>query len=309
MNLQQYFNLIKAKKGTIFSVVVLFLLIAMVLTFVQPFRFLSESRLLVVQSAQQGVDPYQVNKANEYVAEVLAKIVPTNSFFNAVMNAGFNIDKNYFPSEAKKQLKKWHSTVIAQPSTKGGIITITVLHTDRNQADQIIRAVNQVMQANHKDYHGNGESVNIRVIDQPFTSELPVEPNVVMNIVLAFAFGLIFALSYIYVFPEKSHDLRLWPKRRKKYEYDQEAIRQVNEALQKLKQRGIGVDNGHVPGALPIVDDYQEYMVEQKKDTNEDSGRYYNDGNRGMDQKVSGDDLDVEDIMRKGDMSNIIRRK
>ena len=107
MDIQSYFQLLSRKKQTIFSLIVLFLVLTMVLTFVQEFKFKAESRLLVVQSAPAGIDPYQVNKANEYVAEVLAKVVATNSFFNESLNAGFNIERDYFPFEPKKQLKKW----------------------------------------------------------------------------------------------------------------------------------------------------------------------------------------------------------
>lgn len=292
MNLQEYLRLIKAKKQTIFSLIVLFLLLALVLTFIQPFKYQASSRLLVVQSAPAGIDPYQVNKANEYVSEVLAKIVPTNSFFNQVMNAGFNIDKTYFPTEPKKQLKKWKSTVIAQPSSKGGIITISVFHSDQGQADQIVRAVDSVLKSTHQQYHGNGDAVSIRIIDQPFTTDMPVKPNVPMNIGLAFAFGLIFALSYIYLFPEEAYDLRMLPRRKKKAKFDQDDIAAVNEALEKLRSRGLRVEAGNVPEKLPIVDDYEEYPVGQEQAS----------------KRGEAEELEMNDILRQGSMGNIRKR-
>lgn len=302
----EFLSLISRKKQTIFSIMVLFLLLVMVLTFVQPFRFRSESRLLVVQSAGQGIDPYQVNKANEYIAEVLSKVVPTNSFFSQVLNSGFNIDRGYFPDDPKKMLKKWQDTVFARPSTKGGIITVSVLHTDKNQADQIIRAVNQVMEAGHGAYHGNAEAVSIRVIDQPFTSELPVKPNVPLNVGLAFAFGLIFALSYIYIFPEEAYDLRLLPRRKKRYRYDEEAIRQVNEALSLLKKKGINPGRGQAPEELPIAGRDSRFVRETEESAN---GSAYQDDNSRQPENRQEEEMDLDAIMRKGNIKNIIREK
>ena len=92
MELINFIQLIKRKKQTIFSVTLLFLLISAILTFVQPFKYASEARLLVVQNASQGVDPYQA----KYIADVLVQVIPTNSFFNEVIKTDFNINKTYF---------------------------------------------------------------------------------------------------------------------------------------------------------------------------------------------------------------------
>jgi capsular polysaccharide biosynthesis protein len=242
MELINFIQLIKRKKQTIFSVTLLFFLISALLTFVQPFKYASEARLLVVQNAPAGVDPYQINKANEYVADVLARVIPTNSFFNEVIKTDFNINKTYFPTDPLKQLKKWKKTVKAYSSNTGGIISISVLHPDKYQSNQIIEAVNSIIKSNHAFYHGSGEQVSVRVIDEPFTSIFPVSPNIPFNLIAGVLFGLIFALSYIFLFPEEAYNLKFWPKRKAKKvnfqvdknQFKKALIKNNNQNLEKL---------------------------------------------------------------------------
>lgn len=242
MELINFIQLIKRKKQTIFSATILFFLISALLTFVQPFKYASEARLLVVQNTPQGVDPYQVNKANEYIADVLAQVIPTNSFFNEVINSDFNINKTYFPTDPLRQLKKWKKTVKTHSSSAGGMISISVLHPDKYQSNQIIEAINSIIQLNHTFYHGSGDQVSVKIIDQPFTSIFPVNPNIPLNLVLGIVFGLIFSLTYIFLFPEEVYNLKFFPKRKAKKvnfqvgeDYFKEALAKKNaENLEKL---------------------------------------------------------------------------
>ena len=250
MNIQEYINVLKQKKQTVFSAVALFLVFAVILTIIQPFKYGSETKILVVQKNQYGVDPYQVNKANEYVGAILADVITSNSFFSEIINSGFSVYRNYFPVRLEDQSKEWKKTVKANSNNRG-IITLSVFHKDKYQADQIIRAINATLKDKHAFYHGSGDNIEIRIIDQPFTSELPVKPNVVLNLLFGILFGLLFALTYAYLFPEDKYNLRLWPQRKSKqrYDYDEEQELEfgngvnrdknydVEEAIKKLRQR------------------------------------------------------------------------
>ena len=96
------------------------------------------------------------------------------------------------------------------------MIAIDVYHTDRAQAEEIAKAVAYVLETSHAQYHGFGNSVTIKEIDRPITSNYPVKPNVVLNFSLAIVFAILFFLCYIYLFPEEKHDLHLWPKKKHK---------------------------------------------------------------------------------------------
>lgn len=216
MELKEFLCLIKRKKQTIASVVILFFILAMILTVIQPFKYGSESKMLVVQNYTSGVDPYVASKSNEYLSSILAKIISSNYFFKEVLESGFNIENDYFYGDAEKQMKKWQKTVQARAINDTGIISISVFHKDKYQAEQINRAINYILKSRHSYYHGGGDSVIVKVIDQPVASKWIVRPNIVMNLILGILLGFILSLCFIYLFPEEKYNFRLIKKSEKK---------------------------------------------------------------------------------------------
>jgi hypothetical protein len=79
---------------------------------------------------------------------------------------------------------------------------VTVYHPDRAQAEKIDRAINYVLMTQNTAYHGSGNAVKIRLIDQPITSSFPVQPNIPLILSLAAALGFVFSLIYIYLLPQ-----------------------------------------------------------------------------------------------------------
>jgi capsular polysaccharide biosynthesis protein len=214
MELINFLRLIKAKKQTILSITAIFFALTMVITFIQPLKYGSESQILVVQDYGAGVDPYVAAKSNDYLSNILAQVVTSNSFFEEVLSSGFNIDKNYFPERADKRLKKWGETVSAKALNDTGIISLNVYHTNQYQTEQIARAVNYVLKTKNSKYHGAGNRVNVMTINEPIVSNWPIEPNVILNTLLGIILGLITSLYYIYLFPEKQYDFSLMPKKK-----------------------------------------------------------------------------------------------
>ncbi|MBI2459466.1 MAG: hypothetical protein HYV53_02855 [Parcubacteria group bacterium] len=211
MELKEFILLLAKNKATMFFVVFIFLILALILTVIQPFKYGANSRVLVIQNFSNP-DPYLAAKSTEYLSNVLAKVIYSNSFFDNVLSSGYFINKNYFGQTVKGQMKIWHKTVSAKAVNDSGIIAINVYHKDRPQAELINRAVIYTLQAKHGLYHGGGNSAAIKVIDQPITSNYPVQPNLILNFGLALALGLVFALTYIYLFPEEKYNIKLAPK-------------------------------------------------------------------------------------------------
>jgi len=249
------FSLIKAKKGTIFSIVILAALLTGVFTFVQPLKYGAESKLLVIQNFPAGADAYSVSRANEYLGGLLADVVSSRTFYDEVMESGFSIDKKYFSSKGdrREEIKNWKKTVKAVSVGDKGIININIYHVDSVQADQIARAVNYVLKTKNQNYHGIQSGVSVKVIDNPIVSSFPIKPNIALNFALAFAFGLIAGLSYVYLFPERKYDLRLWPSRRRRMEresarenFSQDYVRDnwksVSEVLKEREAAGRNCD-------------------------------------------------------------------
>lgn len=213
-----FLSLIGRKKPTIFLSLFMFVLVASALTFTQPLKYGAYSQLLVVQDFDSDIDPYTGSKSTEYLSNVLARVTESDAFFRDVMTSGFNIDQDYFPERADKKMKLWSKTVDAKAINDTGIISVSVYHEDRYQLEQISRAVNHVLRTKNGQYRGGGNKVAVKVIDEPVISNWPAKPNVILNYGLALAFGTVWSLVYIYLFPEEKYDLRLWPRRRSKPE-------------------------------------------------------------------------------------------
>ncbi|MFH0950887.1 MAG: Wzz/FepE/Etk N-terminal domain-containing protein [bacterium] len=273
MELHDFLGLLKAKKQTICSLVVLFLLIGIILTAIQPFKYSSSLRLLVFQSTnnQTALDPYAVTRSNEYLSGVLSKITQSNSFYTRVINANFAIDQNYFGDTAKKQTKEWLKTVSVKTLGDTGIIAITAYHTDKQQAEQIARAVGHVLMTQHTNYHGLGDSVKIKLLDEPITSSYPVRPNLALNLILAIVLGLVFSLSYVYLLPEAKYDIRIFTRKQKLEAWDMpaEAVAEPIQSNELLTAESL---------AESLIDNtnWQEPIVEEPA-SNEEFGKFDND--------------------------------
>lgn len=213
MELNDFFRLIGRRKQSIAVFVVLFFALGVLVSIVQPMRYSSQSKLLVMHKAAQSSDSYTISKSNQYFASLFASVLSSNFFYGEVLNSNFSIDKDYFSGNLRQQMKKWGKTVEARASSDTGIISITVYHTDPSQAEQISTAINYLMKEKGQLFHSYGDNVSIKVIDQPIVSRWPTKPNLPLNALLSSVFGFFVALIYIYAFPGERYDLRISPSR------------------------------------------------------------------------------------------------
>ncbi len=219
--MSDFYLLWQRKRQTIITIVVLSLIITVGATLAQTFKYGSQSKMLVVEKFPAGTDIYAISRSQEYLSALLATVVKTDSFYQQVMESGFNVDQSYFtgyplaPPDKNKILKKWRQTISAQAIDDTGIIEIKVFHPSRYQAEQINKAIDYVLKTKHQQYHGNNNVV-LAEIEAPIISDKIVKPNIPVNIAAGFFFGLTLALFYVYLFPETEYNLRLWPRRRQK---------------------------------------------------------------------------------------------
>ncbi|MDP3956601.1 MAG: Wzz/FepE/Etk N-terminal domain-containing protein [bacterium] len=211
MEFKDYLTLISKRKGIMASFVFAFVILAIILSLLQPFKYGSSSQVLVIQNSSNP-DPYLASKSTEYLSNILAKVISSNSFYENVLDSGYYVNKNYFGQTVKDQMKIWAKTISTKAINDSGIISLNIYHADRSQAELINRAVVFTLQTKHGLYHGGGENVSIKVIDEPITSNYPVKPDLILNFGLALVLGLVFSLIYIYLFPEEKYNLRLIPK-------------------------------------------------------------------------------------------------
>jgi capsular polysaccharide biosynthesis protein len=187
---------------SIFMFGLLGLVLALIISFVQPLRYSSTARLLILQDVGSSVDAYTASRAEERIADNLSTIIYTSTFFDEVLNAGFGINENQFSEEDSKRRREWGRMVKATVARGSGLLTISVYHRDINEAEQIVRAVAQVL----TDQVGNftsGGNVSVRVIDNPLNSRWPVKPNIFANILSGFVLGAFVGMGYVVVQTER----------------------------------------------------------------------------------------------------------
>lgn len=291
MELKEFISLAARKKATIFFMVIIFLILAIILSLIQPFKYGASSQVLVIQNSANP-DPYAISKSAEYLSNILAKVISSNSFFSSVLDSGFFLDKTYFGQTAKEQMKTWNKTVGAKATSDSGIISLTVYHTDRTQAELINRAVVYTLQTKHGLYHGGGD-ISIKVIDEPITGNYPVQPNLILNFGLSLVLGLIFSLAFVYLFPEEKYDIKLarwrWPAR---------AGGPATELAANVSNVGLLEKPEFAPALEPIEEISPALAAEFNENVNKiTNGNFDNNY----------DDLDIrgEDIAKQGSMKNI----
>lgn len=178
------------------------LVLALIISFVQPLQYSSTARLLILQEAGSGVDAYTASRSEERIADNLSTIIYTSTFFNQVMSAGFDIDPTLFPSDPARQRRAWARTVRATVARGSGFLSVSAYHSDVAQAEQLVRAIASVLTARVGEYT-SGASVSARLVDEPLNSRWPVRPNVLANLLSGFVLGGFVGAAFVVLQAER----------------------------------------------------------------------------------------------------------
>jgi capsular polysaccharide biosynthesis protein len=191
--------------STIVAFAMIGLIIALVVSFVQPLRYSSTVRLLILQNNVETIDAYTASRSTERLAENLATIVYTTSFFDQVMSAGFDIDQAVFPTREDKKRTTWGKMVTASVSRGNGLLSVTVYHTDITQAEQIVNAVAYVLTQQASSYLSGGDSGNVlvKMVDTPLNSRWPARPNIPANAFSGLILGGLAGVGYVLLQAER----------------------------------------------------------------------------------------------------------
>lgn len=209
MEYKQFVNLVSQKKLTVFTITAVFLIVVLLFTFLQPFRYSATSTLLVVQNYGPNTDAYNVSRSNQFLSNLLAQVVYSDSFYERVMESGYNINKSIFSADANKRKKEWQDMVYTRAIADTGMITIKTYYQDKAMANKINQAIAYTLITKHSQYHGLGDNVKIKVINDPTLSDWPVKPNIVLNLILGWITGLAVSLYFVYLFPAKKFSIKI----------------------------------------------------------------------------------------------------
>lgn len=191
-----YVSLLSQKKKLIAIITGAFILLSLVLSLIHPLEYSATNRLLVIQPTNIGLDAYSATKSVERIGEKLSEVVYTTSFYDKVMSSNFDIQKGYFKTDERKKRKQWARMIDTQVIRGSGMLKISVYHTNKAQAAQLLNAITHVFHDSGWEYVG---SMNIQIteVDSPLISKWPVRPNFILNGLIGLILGLIVSCVYV----------------------------------------------------------------------------------------------------------------
>ena len=175
--------------------------LAILLSFLRPLEYSSTTRILITQELG-AVDAYTASRSAERIADDLASIVYTSTFFAKVLSSGYDIDVSYFSNDEIKRREQWEKAVSASVSRSSGLLSITAYHTDVAQAEELATAVAYVLTTEGWTYTSGG-SITVQVVDEPLNSRYPVRPNLLVNGFSGLVLGLLGGAGYVLIDAEK----------------------------------------------------------------------------------------------------------
>lgn len=203
-----FLKIVKKRRGAIIASVLIFLGVAMAITFSQPLKYRVSSRLLIMSDGSIS-DPYTVAKSNQYLTSLLSEAAYSGSFFQLLTASNYDINWSYFSGDYKEQTKKWKKSILARNVNDTGVMEVEIYHPDPYQAKQIAYAVNNALITQNNVYQSSSTGLRVKVIDEPTVSSYPVKPNLPLNAGAAIFFGFAFGLAYVYYFPTGRKERRL----------------------------------------------------------------------------------------------------
>lgn len=191
-----YTTVLLDRARTIGAFIAAGLVLALLACFVQPLKYSSTVRLLVMQDLGSATDAYTASRSEERIAENLSNLVYTTTFFDEVMNAGYSIQTRYFPTKDYKKRQEWAKTIDTTIARGSGLMTVAAFHQDVAQAEQIARAVASVLTEKAGEYTSGG-GVQVKLIDAPLNSRWPVRPSFVANAVSGAVLGGLVGIGFV----------------------------------------------------------------------------------------------------------------
>lgn len=196
MNNIQYTKILRKNWEIVALFIGLTMVLALVISILQPFEYSATTQMLIIQKQEGNLDAYTATKSAEKIGKNLSSIVYTSSFYNQVIESAEEINAK-FPQDSRERRKQWKENVKVSVIPETGILEIDVYDTDRNFAANLVKTVAYTLVDKGAEYHGGGQDVEIKIVDDVFVSKYPARPNVIVNSVLAIILGLVFGSVFV----------------------------------------------------------------------------------------------------------------
>ncbi len=198
MNLNEATKIVYKKKWLVFWLMVFGAVLSFDLIVIQSPKYKASSRILVVQKQVEGQDIYSISKSAQYICQVLREGIYSDSFFNKVIESSNQIETSDFSEQTKERRKDWQKDIEVNIIRDLGLMEINVFYPNKDKAENLSIAVTDVLKNNHGFYHGVGENVSLKILDQPLVSKKPVSINLFVGTFLGALIGFCIALFWIF---------------------------------------------------------------------------------------------------------------
>ncbi len=195
MNFKETIKLIYHKKWLIFWLTVLGAVLSFDLMVVQAPQYKASFEILIIQKQVAGQDIYSISKSAQYLCRVLREGIYSDSFFEKVLPP-YQAEAADFPVQVKERRQKWQKNVKVKIVRDLGVMKIDVFHSDKEKAEQISRAMADVLEKEHRFYHGAGQNVEIKILNEPLVSQKPITFHLWFGSILGALFGFLVGLGW-----------------------------------------------------------------------------------------------------------------
>jgi len=144
---------------------------------------------LVIQQSAASQDFYTLSKSAEYSGNVLKEAVGSDLFYREAAEKGY-FNTSAFAGDEKSRLKKWNKAVSVSQRASAGILEVSVLHDNREEAVGMARAISDVLvEKNHLFRSGAPEALSIKRISGPIVEQNPGIAELLAGVVAGFLLG------------------------------------------------------------------------------------------------------------------------
>lgn len=165
--------------------------VTLLLAVVSPFKYRATAKVLIIQNQVANLDAYTATKSAEKIGKNLTEVISNSIFYNEVVKANPSLAAE-FPSDDQKRRKAWQKDVETTIISETGILQMSAYNVDKQKAAELLQTISTVLLARGQEFHGGGDAVTMKVIDDIYVSKYPVSPNVPLNLAFALVAGLIF---------------------------------------------------------------------------------------------------------------------
>lgn len=181
----------------VFSLVAMSL--AVIYSVARPMDYSSEIQALVIYNQSSDLDSYTAAKSAEKVGKSLSSVVGTTSFLDLVVREGETDLSDVTSLSEREKRREWSDKVSASVIPETGLIRIEAYDPDPERSAELASAVASALIKNADEYHGGGDAIQVKVVNQALTSSYPVRPNLLANVGAAFVFSLALSLAYVFL--------------------------------------------------------------------------------------------------------------